>query len=126
MGRYWTSPSSCAYVDDYVYLTINFPQPVPEPSFDILFEKILEIARYFAIEHGGVFGKRYRVDEDDLYYEDNPIVNIDGKDYVTYTGNIRVMTNCEDGEADSFIYEIEDYLKKVGGVITETEIVPNI
>lgn len=127
MARYWTSPNSCAYVDDYVYATINFPQPVPEPDMDKLFEKLLTIARRYAIDRGGagIFNKRYRIDEDDLCSEDNPIATINGVDYVTYTGNIQVMTNCEDGDAGNFTSEIEDELRQYNARVTQIEIVGN-
>lgn len=105
MARFWTSPNSCAFVDDDVHIKIAFPQPIPEPDFDVLMKRIIETTRNYAIDHGGICGKRYRIDED-LSTEDNPTVEIESIMYVTYTGFISVYCNCEDGQG----HELENDL----------------
>lgn len=121
MARFWTSPNSCAYVDDEVFITVEFPQPIPEPDFDILFEKLTETARSYAVENGGIVGKRYRIDEDELEYEDNPTVIIDGLQYVTYTGTISIFCQCEHGESEGLTGDIEYYISPYQGRIKDFE-----
>lgn len=117
MARFWTSPNSCAYVDDDVNIKIAFPQPIPEPDFDVLMTRIIETTRSYAIDHGGICGKRYRIDEDEICAEDNPTVEIDGLMYVTYTGVISVYCNCEDGQGreleNDLIADIREYEGKI-------------
>lgn len=123
MARFWTSPNSCAYVPDYVFITVQFPQPVPEPDFDVLTADLIKTARNFAIDEGGPIGRRYRLDEDDMICEDNPTVIIDGLQYVTYTGNVKIMCYCEHGDAENLENEIAYLIKDVNGKIIDTEII---
>lgn len=112
MARFWTSPNSCAYVEDRVYITLAFPKPIPEPDFDVLMTRMIETTRGYAIDQGGICGKQYRVDED-LTCEDNPTVIIDGLQYVSYTGTVSVMCLCEDGKGreleEDLLADIREY-----------------
>lgn len=121
MARFWTSPNSCAYVDDDVNIRIAFPQPIPEPDFDVLVNRIIETTRNYAIDNGGVVGKRYRIDDDELTYEDNPIATIDGVQYVTYTGFLKVYCNCDDGQGTSLVEDILADIREYSGQIVDYE-----
>lgn len=121
MARFWTSPNSCAFVDDDVNIKIAFPQPIPEPDFDILMDKIIQTTRSYAIDHDGIMGKRYRIDEDDLQYEDNPTVIINGNVYVTYTGFISVYCNCEDGQGIELQEDLLADVRQYSGQIVDYE-----
>lgn len=121
MSRFWTSPNSCVYVPDYVYITISLKQAIPEPDYDSLISNLDELAHNHAIDQGGVVGRRYRVDED-VIYEDNPIATIDGVDYVTYTGELKVMCYAEDSDAHELLNEVAWIVKDYGACITQTEI----
>lgn len=116
MASYWTSPNSKAYVNDYVYITLTFPDPIPEPDFNVLMERISETVRKYAVDEGGIRGKVYRIDED-LVDEENPTVIIDGLQYVSFTGNIKIMCLCEDklGEElrEDLIWDIREYCGQV-------------
>lgn len=116
MASYWTSPNSKAYVNDYVYITLAFPEPIPEPDFDILMKRISETVRKYAVDEGGIRGKVYRIDED-LADEENPTVIIDGLQYVSFTGQIKIMCLCEDRQGEELredlMWDIREYCGQV-------------
>lgn len=121
MSRFWTSPNSCVYVPDYIYITVALKQAIPEPDYDSLISKLNEIARNHAIDQGGVVGRRYRIDED-VVDEGNPIAKIGGVDYVTYTGEIKIMCYAENSDGEELLSEIDWIAKDYGACITQTEI----
>lgn len=100
MARFWTSPNSMASVDDDVNIKIAFPEPIPEPDFDVLIARIVKTTRRYALDNGGIVGKRYRIDDDDMTCDENPTVIIDGLQYVTYSGILSIFCNCEDGQGE--------------------------
>ena len=120
MASYWTSPNSKAYVNDYVYITLTFPDPIPEPDFDVLMKRISETVRGYAIDEGGIRGKVYRIDED-LIDEDNPTVIIDGLQYVSYTGQIKIMCLCEDRKGEDLREDLVWDIREYSGQITDYE-----
>lgn len=121
MARYWTSPNSCAYVNDDVYIKLALPQPVPEPQFDKLLKTIVEITRNYAVDMGGVCGRRYRVDDNELEYEDNPIAYVNGQAYVTYTGFIGVYCLCEDQMGAELEADLFAVIKPYNGKLIDYE-----
>lgn len=122
MAKFWSSPNRCGYVPDEVWLKVEIVKPVPEPDFDIIMEKLNEAVRYYAIDEGGVLGKRYRIDEDELEYEDNPTVLINGLMYVTYTGTIELFCMCEDGKDEDLEADVLNVLAPCEGRIVSKEV----
>lgn len=124
MSRFWTSSNSCAYVNDYVHITIEIPQPVPEPEFDVFIRELNTDCFNNCIDEKSPWGGRWHVNSDfDITCEDNPIATIDGKDYVTYTGKIKVMGYCEHGLADDLIYDVELTARDYGAKIIDIDII---
>lgn len=121
MASYWTSPNSKAYVDDYVYVTLAFPEPIPEPDYDCLMKRIIETARGYAVDEGGIRGKVYNITED-VSCEDNPTVILDGLQYVTYTGFIKVMCLCKDSEGENLREDLIMDIREFSGRITDYEV----
>ena len=120
MASFWTSPNSKAYVDDYVYITLAFPEPIPEPDYDCLMKRIIETVRGYAVDEGGIRGKVYRIDED-LADEDNPTVIIDGLQYVSFTGRIKIMCLCEDRKGEDLRYDLETDIREFCGRVEDYE-----
>ncbi len=121
MASFWTSPNSKAYVNDYVYITLAFPKPIPEPDFDVLTQRIIETVRGYAVDEGGIRGKVYNIDEDDLEYEDNPTCIIDGLQYVSYTGRIKLMCLCEDQKGEDMREDLVADIREYEGRIESYE-----
>lgn len=123
MSRLWTSSNHCEYINDYVYIIINIPEPIPEPEFDTMIDKLKIDCCNNCIDEKSPWGGRWNIDDDyDLTCEDNPVVTIDGKDYVTYTGFIRVVGYCEHGLAEDLTYDVELTARDFGAKITSVEI----
>jgi len=121
MARFWTSPNSTAYVDDDVFIKIAFPEPIPEPDFDVLIQRIIETTRNYAIDHDGICGKRYNIIDDEMTCEENPTVIIDGLQYVTYTGILTVFCNCEDQQGESLREDLLTDCREYNGQIVSYE-----
>lgn len=121
MARFWTSPNSTAYVDDDVFIKIAFPEPIPEPDFDVLMTRIIETTRGYARDNGGIVGKRYRIDDDDMTCEENPTAIIDGLQYVTYTGILSIFCNCEDGQGEELQNDLMADIREYSGQIVSYE-----
>lgn len=122
MARFWSSPNRCGYVPDEVWLKVEITKPVPEPDFDIISEKLNQAVKYYAIDEGGVTGKHYRIDEDELEYKDNPTVLINGLMYVTYTGTIEIYCLCEDGQDEDLEADVLNVLAPCEGRIVSKEV----
>lgn len=121
MARFWTSPNSSAYVDDNVFIKIAFPEPIPEPDFDVLMTRIIETTRGYARENGGIVGKRYRIDDYDMTCEENPTIIIDGLQYVTYTGILSIFCNTEDGQGEELQNDLMADIREYCGQIISYE-----
>lgn len=123
MSRLWTSSKHCEYINDYVYIIVQIPEPIPEPQFDAMIGELKNDCFNNCIDEKSPWGGRWRIDDDyDVSYDDNPIVTIDGKDCVTYTGCIRVVGYCEHGLADDLIYDVELTARDYGAKIVNIEI----
>ena len=122
MASFWTSPNSKAYVNDYFYITLTFPEPIPEPDYNCLMKRIIETVRGYAVDEGGIRGKVYRIDED-LVDEDNPTVIIDGLQYVSFTGHIKIMCLCEDGKGEELLESLVWDIREYKGQVAEYEAV---
>lgn len=120
MASYWTSPNSKAYVNDYVYITLAFPEPIPEPDFDVLMQRMIQTVRGYAVDEGGIRGKVYRIDED-LVDEDNPTVIIDGLQYVSFTGRVEIMCLCEDQQGENLREDLFSDIREYNGRIESYE-----
>lgn len=121
MSRLWTSSKTCEYINDYVYITVSIPEPMPEPEFDTMIEELIKDCKNNCIDEKSPWGGRWNVNSDyNLTVEDNPIVTIDGKEYVSYTGFIKITGYCEHGLAEDLIYDVEltarDYGAKIVGI----------
>lgn len=123
MSRLWTSSNHCEYINDYVYITVEIPEPLPEPVFDDMIDKLKINCSNNCIDEKSEWGGRWRIDDDfDLTYDENPIVTIDGKEYVSYTGRIKITGYCEHGLSDDLIYDVELTARDFGAKITNIEI----
>lgn len=120
MASFWTSPNSKAYVNDYVYITLALPEPIPEPDYDVLMKRIIETVHGYAVDEGGIRGKVYRIDED-LVDEDNPTVIIDGLQYVSFTGRIKIMCLCEDQKGEDMREDLVADIREYSGRIESYE-----
>lgn len=120
MASFWTSPNSKAFVNDYVYIMLAFPEPIPEPDFDVLMQRMIQTVRGYAVDEGGIRGKVYRINED-LVDEDNPTVIIDGLQYVSFTGRVEIMCLCEDQQGENLREDLLSDIREYSGRVESYE-----
>lgn len=117
MARMWTSRSTCEYIDDYVDITVDLPNPIPEPDYDKMLGEIETITRDYAVDQGGIVGREYRIDED--LNDDNPTVIRDGLLYVSFTGKINIFCRCEHRKGLDLSEDIGSVVWAYGGLVSD-------
>lgn len=117
MSRIWTSRKDCLYVPDFVYVTAQFTNPIPEPDMDKLIADFLEIASDYATN------KHYRVDADDMSYDETDAIEANGIIVQCLTGNIVAMARCEHGDGPDFVDKIDYEAGKAGGRVIDVNFV---